>query len=639
MRIAFINAGMYHEEHPLVAKSIDALSDTLHEVLKDQMSVEIGFTSEHIMVGTEEFKGDRLYEEEARYFHIRKVKSIRISTGVDTSELALFVKELSASPRALDEAGGLKVFIEKNDLPHIHISALDYSPFLGSSGQEISEDVWNYLLGEVGTLQTQEDTNGFISRLTQAIEQMNFHELKSDSEDFLRLQDIVGQLKEKMPDVSQSLGKEVLKAVLKKQEQIQDEKVLEQVRSLFSRLSRKSQIDTLWNEVFGSKSFNPVIFSVFDRLVEKDNKEEYLQEWDQKLKDHTELVNDPHLRERVKNMLVMEETNVYMPQMYRYTLTLLSSRIGVDLKMMLNKNALFRNYLFALLNLLSWEGHCESIIPLCDELLKNTEEVSHVHQIELLRQFHQALSMKLVHLDDARIKEEIRQREGVLLTKIEEVIVEGTITIDEDTFEYFIGILERSQFSSDLYFKKIFGLHPRRQHVVRLFLKFFPHLNNAFLEQLKKESTNVGFLKEVIEALNKVDTRQVYSILKNIFLTANPLVKIEVLKAMQNSSYVEDDFVLENLRQDNVFLKKELVAIVKKKTPEVQKKAGELLLSVFNLFGINNRILLENIRLIRDAQLASSREKLADLLKWFLCWGGTPLKTEIERTLSEFRKL
>ncbi len=640
LRIAFINAGMYHRDHPLVKKSIDNLAETLGNVFSQHSRIEMGITPETIVIAGEEFSGDRLYEETAHYFHLRKVKNVTFRQGLMKEELKSFIGELSASPRSLEETQRVKEIISRKQFPHILIAELDYSPLLGvRSGSQSVPNVWDVLLDKVPSLDgtNEERINQFLNKFTHVMDSIDFSQLESDSETFFNLKQIISQVKERCPDKAPQFGHRILKVILSKQQQIQDEKTLQSIRSLLQDLDQNQTLDVLWNEVFGNKNFNPVIFSVFDRLIERDQKSQYMDLWHDRIENAADMTVDPQLRDKVKNMLVLEETDSYMPPMYRKTLSLLSSRIGGDLRIMLNKNAVSRNYLFALLNLFWWEAHEPALNELADELFKALETLPAFQQMGFFKQVYQVVSDRLARIKDPQVKDNLAEKERELLVMVEKLILKGDFEIKQGDFDYFFSVSRQSQLDVQMYFERIFSESKSCTYILDLFLKFFPQMTDTLIDRLKEETSNIGLLEEVIEALGRTSQRQSYWLLKKIFLFVNPLLKIEVLKAMQGSSFVEEAFIFEHLSQDNVFLKKELLPILKTKSDEVQKQGVHILLSVFNLFGVNNRRLRENIRLLAEAKISCAAGELAGLSRWSFIWGGPSVRKEVDRALNILR--
>ena len=74
--------------------------------------------------------------------------------------------------------------------------------------------------------------------------------------------------------------------------------------------------------------------------------------------------------------------------------------------------------------------------------------------------------------------------------------------------------------------------------------------------------------------------------------------------------------------------------MILKREPNAEKKAAEMLLSMASPFGLKNKILEGNIRIIGDAGLGEARDHLLRLSKKRFFWNKN-LREEARRALSK----
>jgi hypothetical protein len=136
-----------------------------------------------------------------------------------------------------------------------------------------------------------------------------------------------------------------------------------------------------------------------------------------------------------------------------------------------------------------------------------------------------------------------------------------------------------------------------------------------------------------MESLKMVDTTFSLNSLKYIFSFGSPSVRVKALKAMQHLSLMDEDFLNSILKEEDWPLKKEALLILRKE-PTTGKKAADMLLTLPSPFGLRNKILEENIRIIGDTGLREARDHLLRLSKKRFFWNKN-LREEARAALSK----
>lgn len=129
----------------------------------------------------------------------------------------------------------------------------------------------------------------------------------------------------------------------------------------------------------------------------------------------------------------------------------------------------------------------------------------------------------------------------------------------------------------------------------------------------------VEFMEEIIKNLKSTKLAAIYKIYKDIYSFSNEFIKIEVLKAMRDLAEYDAEFLFGILERENVYLKKEALFILIR-DESVKKRVAGALLSIPNFFGIKNKVVLENLKLIEELGLKEATEHLVILSKKIFFW-------------------
>ena len=103
----------------------------------------------------------------------------------------------------------------------------------------------------------------------------------------------------------------------------------------------------------------------------------------------------------------------------------------------------------------------------------------------------------------------------------------------------------------------------------------------------------------MIENLEMVDSPLSLEALKNIYSSGSNSIKLKSLKAMEHLSVYDEEFLLPIMKKGTFPLKKESFIILMR-NEDARLKALERLFSISSFFGIKNRVLHENIKIIED---------------------------------------
>jgi hypothetical protein len=267
---------------------------------------------------------------------------------------------------------------------------------------------------------------------------------------------------------------------------------------------------------------------------------------------------------------------------------------------------LSKNYRFMMLNLIEDEGKKDQLTFYLEIILNEWEQIAEERDIEFLRNLHEILEKKREKLINERI---FIKTNRFLSEYIENSILEGALA---PTFEYFVENLRRSLLGVNHYLTKIFEEVKITPYIMKLFFRFFKDYMLYFFINLDEKSSDKKFLNKLIKCLKLVDSPLSLDVLKNIYSLSPNFLKIKVLRVMQSISDYDENFLMPILKKSNFNLKKEALVILMKDQSSLQK-AMKKLFSINSPFGIRNKILRANIRIIEDKDLVETKEYLIPL--------------------------
>ncbi len=136
------SAQLYAPAHPLVHRSLDALSDSLDQLLADQSSITIGLIEQELVVGDLPLSKTDQYFELIRRLQFLQIERISFERGVDAAELSTLVLTIAhpertpGEPRsgivAADPASSLQ------NLRHIKVGRITLDERVNTSAADVA---------------------------------------------------------------------------------------------------------------------------------------------------------------------------------------------------------------------------------------------------------------------------------------------------------------------------------------------------------------------------------------------------------------------------------------------------------------------------------------------------------------------
>jgi hypothetical protein len=286
------------------------------------------------------------------------------------------------------------------------------------------------------------------------------------------------------------------------------------------------------------------------------------------------------------------------------------------------------NHRFILINLIEREENKNEIIALMEKFLKEWEKITKKKDYECLKAIYDTLEKKKEELSSESVYEEIRNN---IIGFIEKEILQGEISF---YFDYFINVFERSTLDVNVYLGKIFTDGNITPYTLSAFFKFFKEYLFYFNLNLEQYSSNSQLIKKMIGSLRMIDSTISLITLKDIYHFGERRIKFDVLQAMQNLTEYDAKFLLPILKEKDMRLKAEaFVILIKDK--DNRDYILKTLFSIPSPFGIKNKRLMENIKIVEQKEVKEAKPYIISLSKKKNFW-NKKLRANANRVLEKW---
>ncbi|TAN59145.1 hypothetical protein EPN16_07825, partial [bacterium] len=208
LKISLNNSSIYFHNHPIFVKSAQDLKEKISRLFNFINPIKIGISASSLFMNDKELGKAVIYEEIARFFHFRKVKSIEIRDTLLEAELTYFLAQAALPPREILKSGGLERVLEAENVDSIAIESLDYSQILQAQGAEY-KDIWVYLFKDVVDKQDEQKINELADNFAAVLGKFKLEDLLDDEELRQNLLNFLSYIKRNAPDKFLTCAKEL----------------------------------------------------------------------------------------------------------------------------------------------------------------------------------------------------------------------------------------------------------------------------------------------------------------------------------------------------------------------------------------------------------------------------------------------
>ncbi|KPK97925.1 MAG: hypothetical protein AMJ95_06615 [Omnitrophica WOR_2 bacterium SM23_72] len=606
LRIILNNASAYPKDHPYFLQSVDVFRKKLVNLLSFLSPVRIDVAVKSLSIDGRLWEKALLYEDLASLFHLRKIKSIELRSGVNNQELIEFLSSVSMPVKKLLRRGGVQAILNKEKTPHIQLQELDYSQLLRDEGEEV-KDIWVYLFKEVIEKEDPGNIEAFVQNFEQIVSKFSSQDLYEDAELRKNLYNFLSYLKANDNAKFSKCSKNLLVALLENPTLPAQER-LDEIRTFFQDLTNDDLVNTLVESISKSENFNNLSFQVFTTLIDQARHKEIAEEVAKKI--------NPKFRKRVKEIFSVSQDSYVFP-IYRQAMEGLWQDEVVGGQWAFDPHLLQVNYGFLLLNLLAQEEEPQALALMCERLLKDC--------VGLVKERNWEFMKSVADLLNDKTRRNPHLTGG--LEKLQESFYYSieTMAFEEEPpqeLDYFLKDLNKSSLGIDFYLKEVFEKRKINPFILRLWLKIFPQELDVFYENLERLKSDIEFLAKIVRNFQGQDSFLSLEILKEIYAFSNNIIRLEVLKTMQSISRIDKEFLLLLLKQGDFSVKKQAFLVLAK-DDQARQEALDEFFSYSHPFGLKNKILLENMMILEDVKgqgLKDARSHLVVLSKRPFFW-------------------
>jgi hypothetical protein len=616
---------MYGVEHPAFSESVNRLKEKSDKLFEFIIPISLGFTSRSLFFDGSYWEKLQLYQEIARIFHFRKLKSIEITEGVDINELIHFISKISTSPKDVIKNGGPNKLLDKEELPHISFEELDYSELLKGTGEEI-KDIWVILLQEALETQNEEKIQELADSFEKVIKAFETEDIVESSELIETLTGFFTQLEKIDSKKYRECAKEFAQTLMRNRKSISEEGI-QNLQKIASKFREKDMAATCWEEILTDDNFDTLNFNIFSKLVEKEKHEGVAHFIANIFRKNESLQSNPKVTAKMEELL-SESSSPMISEIYRNTLATLLKEITFQEELTLQDDTLSTNYRFMLINLIEREEDKDELVMLLQKFLGEWEKLTEKKDYECIKAIYDTLDEKKEVLSQESLYKEL---DNQIIGFIEKEILKGELSY---YFDYFINTFQKSTLDVNVYLEKIFTDGNITPYSLGAFFKFFKEYLFYFNINLEQYSSDSQLIKKMIESLRLIDSTISLVTLKNIYPLGDRRVKIEVLLAMQNLTEYDTKFLLPILKEKDLRLKAEaFVILIKDK--DNRENILKKLLSIPSPFGIRNKPLLENMKIIEQKEVKEATPYLNSLSERRNFW-NRKIRTQANRILEKW---
>lgn len=612
LRIVFNNSLAYQRKHPYFIKSVEEFRQKIEVLFGFLNPIKINITPESLFLDNRYWIKPLLYVELAQILHQRKIKSIEFRPGVNTEELASFLSALALSPKDVIKNGGLGGILRKARTAHVSVEELDYSELLNMKGEGEYGDIWRFLFKGAIASRDPNRINKIVDGFSEGLKNIDAKELVSD--DGLK-QDLINLfcfLKENNKNGFSDCSNALFSYLINSKDALSQEE-LQSLKVLFSGFSESDFAGILLTQLSKKDNLDPLflnLFSMFSQGAISSSPESLLP---QHISQSGALGKDHLSVNKIQALLSNLDSQSISP-VYHNILSSLLKDIAYNDDFEFKPEELSISYRFVLLNMLDQKKDGAGLKFILAKLNEEWPSIVEDKDFEYIRYLLQVVSSKL--REENLIIEELNILNDQIAVLIEEILWGESFNADLD---YLAGSLEKSRKGSQFYLNKIFQEDKINGYGLRLFLKFFPMELEIFYSGLKSKQHDLEYLGRIIRIIAGLGSDFSLVMLREIYSFSNELVRVEILKAMQALSALDKEFLFNILKGNNRALKKEAFQALLINS-ESGKDGLAILLRAYSPWGINNKLILENMAIIDELKLKESVSYLEPFTKMNLFW-------------------
>ncbi|MFA6384958.1 MAG: hypothetical protein WCY10_06300, partial [Candidatus Omnitrophota bacterium] len=554
----------------------------------------------------------QLYFDLAKQFHFRKVKSLRICSGVTLPELSSILELACLPVKEVITRGGVQFLLSEAGVANVQVEELDYSSLLREEGG-VEADMGAYLLNQSMRAEDPEKIKEFALHFESAIAHVSVKDIAEDKQLGDNLRNFLAYLHTSDEAAFHRCVQSLFRVVLKDKAPATREQM-----SAFAGFVKDLSADTIagiivdeaaHNDEFNNKNLlmflqelgasdhNAVSSSLAGTITSEKAKISLSSKSSRKLKD------------------LFKVSDSFVSGIYERVMETLSRNSPAESPFMCDRERVQLNYHFILLFMLGTEQEPQRLDSIAQKICSGWQDVIR----EPLPDYFHALAAALASSrGQIASVSSLAQLDLLFRCFVEEAAFQEEVP---GWIDQLIDDLKESAKDEHWYFEKMFSGGALTRRSLSLFLRLFPEYTDQFCGHLARSAGDIEFMGAVVEELKQVNSPQVTAILESIYGVSNDLIKIEVLKAMTGLPELDEGFLFAIISQENALLRKEAVTVLAPYGP-ARDKALRLLLSDDDIWGRKNAWVKENIGIVEELAIPGAAPLLERLGRKPFFWNA-----------------
>ncbi|MDD5060103.1 MAG: hypothetical protein PHY35_03175 [Candidatus Omnitrophica bacterium] len=622
-KVTLTNSFSYSKDHPYFIKSVETFKSKLDEILAVLNPFKIGVTNTGLIVDGENLNKTGFYDEIARLFHQRKIKSIEIGSNISIEELVGFFSVISLSQKDIFKKGGIRSLLKENRLVNLVIEELDYSAFLQSSGQECA-DIWGYMLKEAALSNDAEKIEKMADDFGSFIKRSSEKDIVENEEMPANIRDFLSALKEKNIEKFNKCSREAFMWLLHNKNTLNAEK-LEKLKPVFDSLDQENFSKLLWEGLTHEDNFDGLSLQLFSKISEQKNELKIAEGFLNKV--NQSITDNPNIVKKIKNLLSAVQGKE-LSAVYHNILESLIKDTSTWGGMVFDERQLRENYRYIILSMLATDKIDETLKLAASSLEKEFSNIIQDNSFIFLKELSDVLAQR--RPENIGVCIELEKK---LSACVENIVLGQTLSSEQ---EFLVDLIRFPSQGVDFYLDKIFAESKANKQILVLFFKFFQDRSELFYNKLGERLQDMEFLTDLVRVLSQFEIPASPAILEYIYSSANELIKLDALNVMRRLKNPDRSFLKNQLSFGSFQVRKSVCSILI--TDENSKNSVLELLRLPSPFGRKNNLLMENMQIIYELEIRDAVKDLQELGRRKFFW-NSKLRNKAKQILKEWNVL
>lgn len=613
LKICLNASSLYNKDHPYFIKAVNEFKEKSDSTLQSLGRITISIAPDYLLIDGEKFAKSGLFDEIASFFHQRKIKNIEIKNGITSDEMILFISAISMRPKEIIKSGGVNKLLSSNKSPYILVEELDYTQLL-TSGGEAAKDVWLYLLKEAVEGKDNKKFDKVTEHCDVAFSSLKMQDFVDDGNLGKNIQEFMGYLKANKKDDFVKCSKEVVKIILKEKGNASKEEV-SKIKPVIDGMDSQNLSDALVDEISNDANFDALNFKLFSLFVDENKSKAIASTFVDKVNSSEPLKNDAKFKKKVKDLFTSVD-NSAVSSVFRNSLSSIMENISFKGENLLDHVSMQANYETILLNMLNEEKNLKKIEGIVLRINNQWKNIVEFKKIDFIKDLLSVLKEKSANPDFALVLKPLYKEANLLIENM--LFSSNAPTTELD--QLFEGLKEKTS-EKEYYLDKIFVENLTGCYALKILFNFFPLITSEFVDRLLLKSSDLEFVDKLIASIKNIDVSRRLDLYKRIFNSSSEMIKLEILHALRYEKEQDFDFLFEAITKGDSFIKKEALVLIKNDAATLEKVAN-MLLFMPSPWGTKNRLILENMSMIKELDLKEFKDFIILLSKKKFFWNS-----------------